>query len=349
MRKTAIALFLLINFALVPAARAAEITVVFIPKVTGNAFFEAANNGAQAFAAKNGFKVSYEGNADADVKHQIAIIEDAISRRADAICISALDADALDAVLKRAQKSGIKVTTWDSDVNGDARSLMVSQGTPSQLGRMLVEMGAKSLISRGKNPSSDKIKYAWHYSQASVTDQNSWRVEGERYIKRTYPKWENVAPANYYSEQDPQKALEVGKSIFAEHPDIDLIICNDSTSLPGQATAAREMRKTAKNVTITGFASPNAMKQFCRDGIIERWGLWDCQVQGALGCYMAYYLASGHAVKVGDKIRVPDIGTVEVMPNTVLDPKAYTAADSGVMLLPQRTEFTIENMDKYNF
>jgi AI-2 transport system substrate-binding protein len=339
----------MIVFALAPAARAVEITVVFIPKVTGNAFFEAANNGAQAFAAKNGFKVSYEGNAEADVKHQIAIIDSAIMRRADAICISALDAAALDTALKRAQKSGIKVTTWDSDVNGDARSLMVSQGTPSQLGRMLVEMGAKSLISRGKNPLAEKIKYAWHYSQASVTDQNSWRVEGERYIKKTYPKWENVAPGNYYSEQDPEKALSVGKAIFAEHPDIDLVICNDSTSLPGQAAAARDMRKTAKNVTITGFASPNAMKKFCRDGIIERWGLWDCQVQGALGCYMAYYLASGHAVKVGDKIRIPDIGTVEVMPNTVLDPKAYRAVDSGVMLLPQRTEFTIENMDKYNF
>ena len=349
MKKASATLLFLFIFHWAAAAQAAGITVIFIPKVTGNAFFEAANAGAQAYAAKQGFAVSYEGSPTADVARQVAIIDRAIQRKADAICISALDADALHTALKRARMSGIAVTTWDSDVSGDARSLMVSQGTPGQLGRMLVEMGAKSLISRGKNPAADRIKYVWHYSQGSVTDQNSWRAAGERYIKSTYPKWENAAPENYYSEQDPVKAVGTGAAIFARHPDIDLIICNDSTALPGQAAAAQRLGKSAKDVTITGFASPNAMKQFCRDGIVERWGLWDCQTQGALGCYVAYYIASGHAVKVGDKIRIPYIGTVDVMPNTVLNPDAYTADDSGVILLPQRTVFTIENMDEYDF
>jgi AI-2 transport system substrate-binding protein len=106
---------------------------------------------------------------------------------------------------------------------------------------------------------------------------------------------------------------------------------------------------TAQDVTITGFASPNSMREYCKAGIVSRWGLWDCQIQGALGCYAAYYLASGHSVKVGDKIDVPDIGTLEVMPNTVLDARAHTSPNSGVILLPNRAEFTIENVDKYNF
>jgi hypothetical protein len=102
-------------------------------------------------------------------------------------------------------------------------------------------------------------------------------------------------------------------------------------------------------ITITGFAPPNSMKQFANDKIVRRWGLWDCGIQGAMGCYMAYYIASGHQVKVGDKIDIPEIGTVEVMPNTVLDPKAYTADDSGVVLLPERVVFTTDNMNNYNF
>jgi AI-2 transport system substrate-binding protein len=52
---------------------------------------------------------------------------------------------------------------------------------------------------------------------------------------------------------------------------------------------------------------------------------------------------------VGDKVNVPGIGEVEVLPNTVLDPAAYTAPDSGVALLPERVEFTAANMDNYNF
>jgi AI-2 transport system substrate-binding protein len=325
-----------------------DIAVVFVPKVTGNAFFESANKGAQAYAEKIGFKIRYEGSPEAEVGNQIAIINRAIEEKADALCVSALDAKALDGVMKKALAAGIKVTTWDSDVSGDARMIMVSQGTPAQLGRMLVEMGAKSLDSRGRNP-ADPIKYVWHYSQATVTDQNSWQAAGEQYIRETYPNWQNLAPENFYSDQDPEKAVSVGEHILKTYPEIDLIICNDSTSLPGQAQAAQNLGLSAREVSITGFASPNAMRGFCKAGIIERWGLWDCQVQGALGCYLAWYLAAGNQLRVGDRVDVPDIGTVELMPNTVLDPEAYTSNTSGVVLLPNRTEFTIRNVDNYDF
>lgn len=329
--------------------RGNNITVVLVPKLTGNAFFDSANDGAQAYAAKHGFQVKYEGSPEAAVSNQISIIKDAIQQNVDALCVSSLDAKALDDVMKEAMAAGIKVITWDSDVSGDARMIMVSQGTPEQLGKMLVEMGAKSLTSRGKNVTRDAIQYVWHYSQASVTDQNSWQAAGEAYIHATYPSWENVAPDNYYSEQNAEKAIVVGETILTSYPGIDLIICNDSTSLPGQAQAAQNRGLSAKDVTITGFASPNAMRGYCKAGIVERWGLWDCQVQGALGCYIAYYLASGNQLKVGDKMDVPEVGTVEVMPNTVLDPNSYTANDSGVVLLPNRSEFTIDNVDNYNF
>ena len=46
---------------------------------------------------------------------------------------------------------------------------------------------------------------------------------------------------------------------------------------------------------------------------------------------------------------VPDIGTVKVEPNTVLDPNAFTSETSGVVLLPERAVFTAENMDQYDF
>ena len=326
-----------------------KITVVFVPKITGNAFFESANASVQEFSAKHGFSVEYVGSSQALISRQLEIIKDAIARKVSAICISSLDATALDDTLKQAMKANIKVVTWDSDVSGNARSIMVSQGTPEQLGSMLVEMGAKSLASRKINPNRDDVRYVWHYSQATVSDQNSWQAAGETYIRANYPKWKNVAPKNYYSEQNPEKALLIGKQILTDHPNIDLIICNDSTSLPGQAEAAKSLGLTAEDVSITGFASPNPMREYCKSGIIERWGLWDCGTQGALGCYLAYALASGKQLRVGDRVDVPDIGTVEVMPNTVLNPKAYTANDSGVVLLPHRLEFTKDNVDNYDF
>ena len=134
------------------------------------------------------------------------------------------------------------------------------------------------------------------------------------------------------------------------HPDIDLIICNDSTALPGQCKAAQNAGLTAKDVTITGFASPMSIKDYCAAGVIERWGLWDCGVQGAMGCYLAAYLAAGNTVKVGDKVEIPSIGTVEIMPNDVLVPGQETGAtNNGVVLMPERLVFTKDNMNNYSF
>ena len=155
--------------------------------------------------------------------------------------------------------------------------------------------------------------------------------------------------SNYYSNQDAQQALNVGQSILSAHKDIDLIICNDSTALPGQLQAVQNAKLTKKDITVTGFSTPNSIKKYAKDDIIEEWGLWDVKVQGALAVYLANYLASGNQVKVGDKINVPGIGEVEVQNNSILDPNYKDSSDSGVVLLPERTIFTKENMDKYDF
>lgn len=324
--------------------------VVFIPKLTGNAFFESANKGAQKYAADWGFTVDYQGSPTAAVADQVQVINNAVASGADAICVSSVDATGLDSALKDAIKAGMTVVTWDSDVSADARSLMVSQGTPDLLGKMLVDMGADSLKTRGVDIEKDKVEYVWHYSQATVADQNSWQVAGEAYIKEKYPNWVNVAPSNYYSEQDAEKAVSIGSSILEAHKDIDLIICNDSTALPGQCKAAQNKGLTQDDVTITGFASPMSIKDYCLAGVINQWGLWDCGLQGGIGCYMSAYLAAGNTVKVGDKIEIPSIGTVEIMPNDCLVPGAVTAdTNSGVVLLPERAVFNKDNVNNYDF
>ena len=335
-----------------PAAGAdvSGLTVAFIPKLTGNAFFESANNGAQEYSKEWGFTVDYQGSANAAVADQVNVINNAVASGVDAICVSSVDATGLDSALTEAKDAGVTVVTWDSDVSDTARTLMVSQGTPDLLGKMLVDMGADSLTNRGKDVKADTIKYCWHYSQATVADQNSWQVAGEAYIKENFPNWENVAPDNYYSEQDAEKAVSIGASILEAHSDIDLIICNDSTALPGQCKAAQNKGLTKDDVTITGFASPMSIKDYCAAGVIEQWGLWDCGVQGAMGCYLAAYLAAVNEVHVGDKIDIPSIGEVEVMPNDCLVEGASTAeVNNGVVLLPERTVFNADNMNDYNF
>ena len=323
-------------------------TVAFIPKVSGNSFFEAANDGAQKYAAEWGLTVDYIGSPDASVTTQLELIQQAIDKGVDAICISSVDATGLDEKLMEAQDAGIYVSTWDSDVSPDARALMISQGTADVLGPMLVEMGVESLKERGVDITGE-VKYVWHFSNPSVSDQNSWYVAGDEYIKATYPSWVAVNEP-FYSNQDPAQSVSVGESIFEAYPDIDLIICNDSTALPGQCGAAQNKGLTAADVTITGFCPPSGMTTYLENGICTRWGLWDCGIQGALGCYLAAYVSAGNTVKVGDVVNVPAIGDVTILANGDLVAGQETAAENnGVVLLPERVVFTAENVANYPF
>lgn len=325
-------------------------TVAFIPKVTGNAFFESANNGAQEYAGTWGITVDYQGSPQAAVADQVEVINQAVANGADAICISTVDANGVSEALKAATEAGVVVTTWDSDANPEDRTLMVSQGTPDILADMLIEMSVAGLKDRGVDAANDPVNYCWHYSQATVTDQNSWHDAAEVKIAEKYPNWTNVHPDNYYSNQDAEQAITIGEGVLDANPDIDLIICNDSTALPGQLQAAENKGLTKDDVTITGFASPQSCVSYCENGTLYNWGLWDCAVQGAMGCYVAAYLAAGNTVKVGDTISIPEIGDVTIEENSSIADGVETAAENnGVVLLPERLIFTSENMNDYDF
>lgn len=318
-----------------------DIQVVFIPKMTGNAFFESGNNGAQKMASEQGFKVKYDGSPEGTVANQVQIINSAVSSGADAIAISSVTSDGLNQALQKALDAGVKVVTWDSDVDPKYRSFYINQGTPEILGAMLVDMVTEQM----DDPDGAK-KIAWFYSSPTVPDQNSWVDYAEKYIKEKYPKWEIVT--KQFGEGNEQKSLQIGESIIDSYPDLDAVICPDSTALPAMAQAAENKGLKAEDLIITGFASPNSMRQFIENGTIRNHGLWDVQQQGALAVYIAAYLAQGNELKVGDTLDVPNIGKVTVEPNTVQG-YDYEAEDSGIIVLPERIVFTKENTANYDF
>ncbi|MEC2159571.1 autoinducer 2 ABC transporter substrate-binding protein LsrB [Virgibacillus halodenitrificans] len=322
-------------------SESSDIEVVFIPKMTGNAFFESGNDGAQKMAKEIGFNVKYDGSPEGTVANQVQIINSAVSSGADAIAISSVSSDGLNQALKKAVDAGVKVVTWDSDVQPEYRSFYINQGTPEILGAMLVDMAAEQMA----DPDGEN-QVAWFYSSPTVPDQNSWVDYAEKYIAEKYPKWEIVT--KQFGEGDEQKSLQIGESIIDSYPDLDAVIAPDSTALPAMAQAAENKGLNAEDLIITGFASPNSMRGFIENGTINNHGLWDVQEQGALAVYVAYHLAQGNELKVGDKLDVPTIGEIKVEPNTVQGYE-YTADDSGIIVLPERIVFTKDNTSDYDF
>ena len=339
----------IVVFAFVSGAFAEKtFKIAFIPKIIGNTFFEVAGAHAVEIGKQLGAEVKYDGPAEASVAGQVKFINTFVNMGYDAIVVSALDPNGLNQALKRAIDKGVIVVTWDSDVDPEYRTFYVNQGTPDILGRLLVNMVVNQL-----GTWHGKLKVAFHYSSPTVTDQNSWVNFAKKIIAEEHPDWELVT--TQYSDMNFPKAVSVGEQLLKTYPDVNAIICPDSTAFPGQAKAVENLNLVGK-VAVVGFTTPSTIRQYIERGTVLQGGLWDCGVQGAAGVYVAYKLLKGEKIEVGTPFEIPGIpGKFDVVPNKNQGgemyerPKYEGVKNNGIVLLPERLVFTRYNVQNYNF
>jgi ABC-type sugar transport system substrate-binding protein len=94
-----------------PSTEGKKLTVVYIPKNTGNPYFNDVNRGFEDACKEIGAEFSTVGPATADTTSQIPIIKEQIQRGVDVIAISANSPDALNQVMDQAKARGIAVVT----------------------------------------------------------------------------------------------------------------------------------------------------------------------------------------------------------------------------------------------
>jgi rhamnose transport system substrate-binding protein len=302
--------------------------VTFLPKAINNPYFDSAAKGAETAAGELSGEFKQVGPSEASAPAQVPFINNAASQKADALVVSANDPNALVPALKRAAQAGVKIVTYDSDVDPSARAIFVNQVESDEVGKVQIKLINDQVGAEGG-------EIAILSAASTATNQNAWiDVMKEELKKPEYSKLKLVKVA--YGNDDDQKSFQETNGLLQAYPNLKGII---SPTTVGIAAAARALdaKKLGGKVFLTGLGTPNQLRKFVKNGVVPSFALWDPGQLGYLAYYAATALANGTITgKEGDKFTAGELGD-------------YTVGADGVVILGPPTEFTKDNIDDFDF
>jgi len=286
-------------------SRSEHITVAMMPKAKGNAYFIACRKGAEKAAEELGVDLIWDGPTEQDPAKQNEIIEAWITRGVDVIAVSVDNQKGISPVLRKARQRGIKVVTWDSDADPDARDFLVNQATPQGIGETLTDQAARVLGGKGE----------FAIIKASLTAANM--IAWEEQIKLRLAKYPDLKLAVVRPCDDKQKeAFNEANTILNAHPDVKLIMAICSPAVPGAAEAVKESGRM--DVKVIGLGLPSENRRYVHEGITDCIVLWKTEDLGYLTVYAAQALKKGTLSQGSRSLKAGRLGNVEIQGDNIL-------------------------------
>lgn len=229
--------------------------IAIISKGFQHQFWQAVKMGAEQAAKDYDVEITFEGpETEAQVDKQVEMLEAALSKNPDAICIAALDSKAVIPLLEKAKEKNIPVVGFDSGVDSDIPVTTVA--TNNKAAAALAADKMAELIG-GKG----KVAVIVH-DQTSITgvDRRDGFVDR---IKKKYPDIEIVDIQ--YGGGDHLKSTDIAKAMIQAHSDLKGIFGANEGSAIGALNGVVEMKKEGQIVVI-GFDAGKQQKDAIREG-----------------------------------------------------------------------------------
>ncbi len=304
-------LFLCAGLAATTAADS-ELVVAFLPKSKGNAYFISCKAGADKAAKELGVELLFDGPTDSNAAKQNEIVENWITLGVDVIAVAAENKEGISTALRKAQKAGIKVVTYDADSMPDARSFFVNQATPQGIGYGLMDEAARLLNSEGE--------FAIITASLTAANQREWQKHIEARLAEKYPKMKLVAVRPCDDLKD--KAQSEATALMSANPNLKLILAICSPGVPGAAEAVKQAGKTGK-VKVIGLGLPNENKRYVHEGVTDSVILWNTGDLGYLTIYAGVALAKGELKPDAKTFKAGKLGSFEIIGDNIMLGKPF--------------------------
>ena len=321
------ALFVFLLAALLPAAVfAAEsrLMIALMPKAKGNAYFLSCKAGADRAARELDVELLFDGPVDTNAAKQNEIVENWITLGVDAIAVSAENKEGLSTALRKAQKAGITVIAFDSDVQPDARSFFVNQATPEGIGQTLMDEAARLMDGEGE--------FAIITATLTAANQREWMKHIEARLAEKYPRLKLVAVRP--SDDLKDKAQSEATALMSAYPRLKLLMAICSPGVPGAAEAVQQAGKAGR-VKVIGLGLPNENRRYVKAGVTDSVILWNTGDLGYLTVYATAAATRGE-LKAGARVfRAGELGELRLAGDHILLGRPFI--------------FNRDNIDRFDF
>ena len=289
-----------------------KLVVAMLPKSKGNAYFISCKVGADKAAKELGIQLLFDGPTDSNAAKQNEIVENWITLGVDVIAVAAENKEGISTALRKAQKAGIKVLTFDADAMTDARSFFVNQATPEGIGHGLMDEAARLTNSEGE--------FAMIVASLTASNQRGWQKHIEARLKEKYPKMKLVAVRPCDDLKD--KAQSEATALLSANPKLKLIMAICSPGVPGAAEAVKQAGLTGK-VNVMGLGLPNENKRYVHAGVTSSIILWNTGDLGYLAIYAGVALAKDELKRGAKTFKAGSLGTFSIAGDNILLGKPF--------------------------
>ena len=328
------------------------IKIAMLPKYKGENYFDACKQGAEEAIAElnaddNVAELIYDGPPQdaATNQKQVDILEGWIAQGVNVLIVSPNDPTAIAPTLQKAMAAGIKVLTFDADAQADAREMFINQASYDVIANGLVKAAADSLTAKGYGPTKT-ANVAMLSADKTDANQNAW-IESIKVLLATDEyNWlilQNEETDIYYPGADETKNQQDAATIIgrmgpgADQIQAAIALSSGATPALGAAYASAAEKPDPSTCTITGLATPNALKTYILDETnpLDTGVLWNCMDLGYLAVMTGYQMGTGELTA--------DSAT---MMTTRLGEKAI---EDKMILLGDALIFDKTNVEQFNY